>query len=248
MESPDSSKRRIMKYKIYLITNKINSKKYVGQTKLKTASRRWSSHKRDAKYDIGTKFCRAIRKYGPENFELTTLEEFETVQEANIAEEYWIKTLDTTNDIFGYNIKAAAEGKELPQSIKDKISASHKQRYIDHPELRQKASSINKGRKFSEEAKANMSIGHTGIKMPEFTEEHKQKMSDSQKKAWENRERNLDPRPIEVKNKITEGLKSYHSSMSVEEKELRSQKAREKSLAFYAKKKLDLIAPLNPMG
>ena len=74
-----------MNHKIYLITNTINGKKYVGQTSLKTSSRRWSAHKRDAIYGVGTKFCRAIRKYGPDVFELVTIEDWSTVQEANEA-------------------------------------------------------------------------------------------------------------------------------------------------------------------
>ena len=152
-------------------------------------------------------------------------------------EEWWIKILDTTNDEFGYNTKAAAEGKELPQFVKDKISKSHRQRFLDNPELREQRSSINKGRKFSEEAKANMSKAHEGIKLPKFTQKHKEKLSKSNKLAWENRERDLGPRDESTKTQISDGLKNYHASLTQEEKDLRSQKAREKALAYYAKKK-----------
>ena len=226
-----------MKYKIYLITNTTNGKKYVGQTSLKTASRRFSAHKRDTNYGFETKLCRALRKYGFDNFELVTLEEWDTVQEANAAEEWWIKILDSTNDDFGYNIKAAAEGKELPQFVKDKISRSHRQRFLDNPELREQRSKINKGRKFSDEVKANMSEAHKGIKLPKFTQKHKQRLSESITQSWENRERDLDPRHEEVKTKITDGLKAYHASLTEEERQLRSQKARDKALAYYANKK-----------
>lgn len=42
-----------MQYKIYLITNTVNGKKYVGQTKGKV-SRRWTNHKVEVMRRMGT--------------------------------------------------------------------------------------------------------------------------------------------------------------------------------------------------
>ena len=55
---------------IYLVTNLINSKKYIGQTTL-TVQERWNRHLYDAfaKYD-DFYFHKAIRKYGKENFKV----------------------------------------------------------------------------------------------------------------------------------------------------------------------------------
>ena len=52
---------------IYLITNKINGKRYIGKTKF-TIDRRWYYHCKNAEYGVDTPFYRAIRKYGKENF------------------------------------------------------------------------------------------------------------------------------------------------------------------------------------
>ena len=65
---------------IYMITNIINNKKYIGQTVSYLSSgrkygviRRWTSHVSYAKNnaDNGIRhFCNAIRKYGKDNFKL----------------------------------------------------------------------------------------------------------------------------------------------------------------------------------
>lgn len=56
---------------IYKITNKVNNKVYIGQTRY-TVEFRWRQHqhKKDNTY-----FHNAIRKYGAQNFMVETLEE-----------------------------------------------------------------------------------------------------------------------------------------------------------------------------
>jgi hypothetical protein len=82
---------------IYLITNLINNKQYVGQT-VYTKEKRWYGHLR------GT-LCvdRAIQKYGAENFKLETLEEVKSEDDLDQREQYWIAELDTMVPS-GYNI------------------------------------------------------------------------------------------------------------------------------------------------
>ena len=58
---------------IYMYTNKINGKRYIGQAKdFNNRHRRHinSSHDSNRKRDYNTPFHRAIRKYGIENFEI----------------------------------------------------------------------------------------------------------------------------------------------------------------------------------
>lgn len=82
---------------IYLITNLVNEKQYVGQT-IYTKEQRWCGH-------INGTLCvdRAISKYKPENFRLETLEIIEKEEDLDAREQYWIKKLNTLVPN-GYNI------------------------------------------------------------------------------------------------------------------------------------------------
>ena len=57
---------------IYLITNTINKKKYVGKTT--NLQRRWYRHCKAAEYGSKTHFHKAIRKYGAEVFKVELLD------------------------------------------------------------------------------------------------------------------------------------------------------------------------------
>ena len=96
---------------IYKITNCVNGKCYIGQTKqsLKT---RWSQHKRSAKLGVTTLYC-AIQKYGIENFYIECLQEY-TIEELDTLEIYWIAKFNSYKD--GYN--ATPGGKYMPDKVK----------------------------------------------------------------------------------------------------------------------------------
>lgn len=80
---------------IYKITNKINGKSYVGQSK--NIEERWRHHRSSKlKYPLYL----AFQKYGLENFTWEVLEEC-SILELNEKELYYIKKYDSTN--FGYN-------------------------------------------------------------------------------------------------------------------------------------------------
>jgi len=87
---------------IYMITNMINNKKYIGQTK---HSLKWRFYNHCQKSNGCKKLCHAIQKYGKENFIITKIDEAPTREEANIKERYYISYYNT--QIEGYNI---AEG------------------------------------------------------------------------------------------------------------------------------------------
>lgn len=95
---------------IYLITNKVNGKKYIGQSV--NIERRFSEHLRSGqpeKYshknerDINTPIHTAMQKYGVQNFSLTILEECEKNQ-LDEKEKYWISYYKSNEKQFGYNI------------------------------------------------------------------------------------------------------------------------------------------------
>jgi len=93
---------------IYCVTNIVNNKKYVGKT-VQTLEDRWEDHIRLANTGCRIYFLSAIRKYGPESFELSVLETVED-DKLNEAERRWIKELNTTDHFVGYNSTEGGEG------------------------------------------------------------------------------------------------------------------------------------------
>lgn len=93
---------------IYKITNLINGKCYIGQSV--QIEKRFEQHKRnfDNKNEktYNSKFYRAIRKYGLENFSFEILEECNQ-KDLNNKEIYWIKFFDSFNN--GYNLTLGGE-------------------------------------------------------------------------------------------------------------------------------------------
>lgn len=94
---------------IYQYTNKINNKKYVGQTN--NFQRRLNEHKscsfnpKSVNYD--DKIHQAIRKYGLNNFDIEVLEVINNANNyelVNEREAYWIKEKESLITQWGYNI------------------------------------------------------------------------------------------------------------------------------------------------
>ena len=88
--------------RIYIIRNTINSKVYIGQTKV-SLKLRFQNHLSAARNGKDYVIGKAIRKYGEENFYIELLEEC-TIEELNEREKYWISYFNSTNNKFGYNI------------------------------------------------------------------------------------------------------------------------------------------------
>lgn len=96
---------------IYVITNKINGKQYIGKTN-NTIQERWKEHCTDSKKNRNNKrpLYRAMNKYGIENFSIQILEKC-SWKEASLKEIYWIGKLDTYQN--GYNATLGGDGKVL---------------------------------------------------------------------------------------------------------------------------------------
>lgn len=120
---------RTINYYIYKIINKVNGKIYVGQT-TETIERRFKRHMGYQKDKHDTKFYRAVRKYGVENFYIELIEEVNSKEELDIREEFWIKELNSIDD--GYNTALGKIGGDTLsknpnlESIKKKISNGKK--------------------------------------------------------------------------------------------------------------------------
>ena len=107
---------------VYKIKNKINGKLYIGQT-TQSLSQRWSQHKYNSKTQ-DTKLARAIRKYGIENFDISTIYKTDNYEDLNKKEENFIQEYNTID--CGYNLRVGGENSPRSEETKRKISKSHK--------------------------------------------------------------------------------------------------------------------------
>ena len=83
---------------IYLITNNINGKRYVGQT-IQTINKRWNAHV--AKYGKRPMIDKAIDKYGKDNFVIEEIDKLSSHSKAelknqlDILEQFYIEQYNT---------------------------------------------------------------------------------------------------------------------------------------------------------
>ena len=92
---------------IYLITNKLNQKKYVGQTH-KTIQERYKEHLKTAQRANTRHLYLAMNKYGVDNFTVQELEYVADDSQLDSREQYWIKYYDSYYN--GYNETLGGSG------------------------------------------------------------------------------------------------------------------------------------------
>jgi group I intron endonuclease len=162
---------------IYLITNNINGKQYVGQTS-QSFDKRWKRHLKPFRHRRNSYLYNAICKYGVNNFSKDILVEVSTKQEMDFYEIALIRALDLRNPDVGYNLTDGGGG-----MLGFKLSKATKRRMSKHvkSDEHRKNLSISKmgntarlGMKHSEETKRKMSAAAMGRK---FSKEHKHNLS-----------------------------------------------------------------------
>lgn len=174
---------------IYLLRNSVNSKVYVGQT--------WKTPEERGEFGYGYRksplLFNAIQKHGWKNFWYEVLELCYDQEEADSAEEHYIKQFRSRDRRFGYNIKEggslgkmseetkkkislAQKGKKLSTEHKKKLSESHKGQVVWNKGIKTGQVPWNKGRKLPQ---------FSGINHPHhgksFSKEIREKMSKSAK-------------------------------------------------------------------
>lgn len=118
---------------IYIITNIINNKIYIGKTVNKNlfdylSVKRWAvNHNKD----INMPIIKAMQKYGMDNFIYEILDDTASSNEELIyLEKEWIAFLDSMNPAIGYNATAGGEGASRPcsEATKKKIGLANRGR------------------------------------------------------------------------------------------------------------------------
>lgn len=112
-------------YKVYMHTNLINWKRYIGLTR-QEPKKRWGT------YALNTPIGRAFRKYGRENFVSEVLIDELTKEEAERIEIYLIALFRSLTTQWGYNVEkgGSARGK-VSDETKEKIRRFQHNRWVE---------------------------------------------------------------------------------------------------------------------
>jgi len=163
---------------IYIVTNKINGKVYVGKTNY-SLSRRWQQHLISAfSKDSRLLLHAALRKYGSENFEISVVTEVPHKDELNKYERYFIAKYRSFPPKlgFGYNMSPGGDGgpeirlgTKQSESAKQKISDYRKLNpVVAGSETAKKISQALIGRGFTPEWSQRKSAAQVGSKNNNF--------------------------------------------------------------------------------
>jgi group I intron endonuclease len=149
-------------YQIYITTNTINGKKYIGL----------DSKCSDSYLGSGILIKEAIKKYGKSNFEKNILAETDNIYYANILERLFIAKFDAVNSDNFYNLSYGGEfisGRAHSVDTIIKISKSKKKNYINNDILRYNVGSANRGKRIPETTKLALIQANTGRQMSDLT-------------------------------------------------------------------------------
>ena len=178
---------------IYLYTNKVNGKQYIGQT-IREFRIRHQDHLRS---NI-TYFDRALSKHGVENFEWEIIYEASDAEELNEKEIYFIQKYNTLKPN-GYNVTIGGNsfnGYRHSDETKNKISSGIKSFYKENPGIYAGKENHNYGIKWSDEKKLKMSEIKNSFW--DGNDEAKDKMSQIKKRFYKE-----NPELLEIMSKRT---------------------------------------------
>lgn len=160
MEAQDTNRQ----WTVYIHTNKLNGKKYIGITSKRNPAHRWNGGRG---YQANPHFYAAIQKYGWDGFEHTIIASNLTSEAAKSMEQTLIAKYHTQDTAYGYNMTAGGDGS-----------------CGCHPseETRRKLSTARRKENLSEETLQRRSIGLRGR---HFSAEHRRKIGDANSKPVE---------------------------------------------------------------
>lgn len=163
------------KYTVYIHTNKINNKVYIGITSGK-AEHRWNNGKGYLVKNKNNKYhqplmARAVLRYDWDNdWEHIIFAEGLLRQEASHMEQLLIMLYHSNDKEFGYNISSGGESAAGCKRSKEYIENMSKIRkgWIPSDEWRQKQSIAHQGKKLAKETKELLSKSKLGEQNPMF--------------------------------------------------------------------------------
>jgi group I intron endonuclease len=170
---------------IYLITNKINNKHYIGKT-IGTLKHRWNDHVSNAKRRPTTSLRRAINKYGADQFTIETLSTHDTLESLNNAEIGAIKKWKSTDPTLGYNLTPGGDGAPVGNTY----MKGHHHSETSRGKIAQGHTGLKYG-PMKPAQKNKISKALTGIIRGPMPEKRKKELSNSIKESWQTRERKL---------------------------------------------------------
>ena len=148
-------------YCVYVHTNKVNGKKYVGQTCQCPPEKRWK--KDGSGYKHNEYFYNSIQKYGWDNFAHEIIKDNLMNEEANKLEEFLINKFDTLNRSNGYNFRHGGNNGRHSKETKEKLKKAWEHRNRIMPEhVKQILIETNTGRIMSEETRRKISEAQKG--------------------------------------------------------------------------------------
>lgn len=125
---------------IYMLTNKVDGKRYIGQTQQDDITKRWDKYKYKAKNCIGQYLYNALVKYGVDNFRFQII----CICFNDYCNEYEIDYIKKYNTIVpgGYNIQKGGKStvKRIPWTQEQRLDMSIKLSGVNHPNFGKKAS------------------------------------------------------------------------------------------------------------
>ena len=169
---------------VYIHINKINDKKYVGITS-QEPQKRWVN---GFGYYTNKHFSDAIKKYGWDNFEHKIIATNQSFGHACVMERYLIKTYNSNNPEYGYNLSSGGEGGASGIKVSDST--------------RQKLRIARLGRHHTQETKLKLSKMRQG-ELNNFYGKHH---TEQTRKIMSEKAKGRDPTTINIK-----GL-AYHGT------------------------------------
>lgn len=164
---------------VYIHTNKINGKKYIGITS-RPPEKRWGKNGKGYKRHVH--FWNAIQKYGWDNFRHDIVCQKETFEYACKIEKCLIKHYKSNNCKYGYNCTFGGEGRLLTDEQKKILSDQRKGNknhfYGKHhtEETKEKLKEANKNRQLSIKQLEGLKFGRV-----KWSKERRDKLSESHK-------------------------------------------------------------------